>query len=207
MNSSTSLAAVRVHLSSPLGLPKPRPKPGGGANQKATAFFPVPEKAGRREGNKRRRRGRPKKVHFFKDALGKKPVVVAALEALHEQRPDILQDRLDRLPSTESQAGNTKRKRDSAEPEDEVEETDEGDPEAQQAPVMERWQYEAGDAVSVLFYKGEEGEEWFQGAVCQHGMRTPASGRFPYYDITFIDADGAASFAWVAPHKDDVKSN
>ena len=84
-------------------------------------------------------------------------------------------------------------------------ETAEG--EAEQAPVMERWQYEAGDAVSVLFYKGEEGEEWFQGTVCQHEMRTLACGRFPYYDIKFIDAGGAASFAWVAPHKDDVKSN
>ena len=56
----------------------------------------------------------------------------------------------------------------------------------------------------MLFYKGSEDEEWYEGTVCRCEMRTLASGQFPYYDIRFNDDEGVASFSWIAPHKDNI---
>ena len=46
--------------------------------------------------------------------------------------------------------------------------------------------YQQGDGVSVLFYSGTEEEEWHDGTVCRHGMRTVAHNRKPYYDVKFV---------------------
>ena len=66
--------------------------------------------------------------------------------------------------------------------------------------------YPQGEGVSVLFYSGTEEEEWHDGTVCRHGMRTVAHNRKPYYDVKFVDGNGTVSFAWVAPHKDVIRS-
>ena len=95
-----------------------------------------------------------------------KAAVAAILESLHARRPNVLPPLLSASIITETEGGQEKRKRDSA---------GEGSG-TEDAGTDAHFEYKNGDNVNMLFYKGSEDEEWYEGTVCRCEMRTLASG-------------------------------